>query len=342
MFHHIIALSALLGALLPSAALAQGDQLCFAETNQCISGRIREFWEQNGGLPVFGLPIGPQELQTIEGQQLQVQWFERNRLELHPENPAPYDVLLGRLGADRLLQQGRDAGTFTPDVAREACRFFAATQQNVCGPIWTAWSTNGLESGEAGISEAESLALWGLPLSPLITETLSDGNAYQVQYFERARFELHPQNSPPYDVLFGLLGNELRPNSQPAPTAGPEPAQPAPEPAEQQLSGVGPQVTQPFTLSASMAVFTMTHRGDRNFVVQLLDGESKTVAYLANELGSFNGTTSVRVEAAGQYVLKIEADGPWTVAYAQPGGATSGTGLPTRQLNDRQRDNRPL
>ena len=27
--------------------------------------------------------------------------FERYRLELHPENPAPYDVLLGRSGADR-------------------------------------------------------------------------------------------------------------------------------------------------------------------------------------------------------------------------------------------------
>ena len=42
----------------------------------------------------------------------QVQWFERNRLELHPENARPYDVLLGRLGADRLAQQGRDWFTF--------------------------------------------------------------------------------------------------------------------------------------------------------------------------------------------------------------------------------------
>ncbi len=29
-----------------------------------------------------------------------------------------------------------------------------------------------------------------------------------VQYFERARMELHPENQRPYDVLLGLLGNE--------------------------------------------------------------------------------------------------------------------------------------
>ncbi|HMO59496.1 MAG TPA: hypothetical protein PKC19_19245 [Roseiflexaceae bacterium] len=89
-------------------AAAQTAERCFPETGFCISGRIREFWEQNGGLPVFGFPIGPQQVQTIEGKSLEVQQFERNRLELHPENARPFDVLLGRLGADRLAQQGRD------------------------------------------------------------------------------------------------------------------------------------------------------------------------------------------------------------------------------------------
>ena len=36
------------------AASAQADQRCFPETGFCISGRIRQFWEQNGGLSVFG------------------------------------------------------------------------------------------------------------------------------------------------------------------------------------------------------------------------------------------------------------------------------------------------
>jgi hypothetical protein len=36
---------------------------------------------------------------------------------------------------------------------------------------------------------------------------LGDGT-YTVQYFERARFERHPENQAPYDVLLGLLGIE--------------------------------------------------------------------------------------------------------------------------------------
>jgi hypothetical protein len=51
----VVVLSALLAfTVLP--AHAQSDQRCFPETGQCISGRIREYWEQNGGLPVFGFP----------------------------------------------------------------------------------------------------------------------------------------------------------------------------------------------------------------------------------------------------------------------------------------------
>lgn len=51
-------LAALLALMLAGLALparpagAQAGERCFAETGLCISGRIREFWEQNGGLPV--------------------------------------------------------------------------------------------------------------------------------------------------------------------------------------------------------------------------------------------------------------------------------------------------
>src|SRR5262245_48094305 len=34
----------------------------------------------------------------------------------------------------------------------------------------------------------------------------TDGKSYTVQYFERAVFEDHPENNPPYDVLLALLG----------------------------------------------------------------------------------------------------------------------------------------
>jgi hypothetical protein len=234
MTRSIVAVVAMLLLLLGAIpAQAQADQRCFPETNFCISGRIREFWNQNGGLLVFGYPIGPQQEQMIEGKSLQVQQFERNRLELHPENQRPYDVLLGRLGADRLNQQGRDWFAFPKSGQQPSCQFFPQTNQNVCGDILAAWRVNGLElDGRTGKSEAENLALFGLPLSGLMTESLGDGKQYQVQWFERARFELHPENAAPFNVLLGLLGNEMRDATAAPPAAEPVSTVPPPPPIQ--------------------------------------------------------------------------------------------------------------
>jgi thermitase len=178
----------------------------FPETGHTLGGAFRAFWEQNGGLTVFGFPIS----QEFQENGLLVQYFERHRMEFHPENGPPYNVLLGRAGADTLTQQGRDWQTFARSGAQDGCRFFPETGQSVCGNILRAWRASGLEfDGRPGTSEAESLALFGLPLSGPIVETLGDGRQYTVQWFERARFEIHPENPPPYDVLLGLLAGDL-------------------------------------------------------------------------------------------------------------------------------------
>ncbi|MCX6015153.1 MAG: DUF4352 domain-containing protein [Chloroflexales bacterium] len=230
----MILLALLVGLGLQPATRTHADARCFSETNQCIDGRIREFWEQNGGLPVFGFPISGMENTTVEGKQIDLQRFERNRLELHPENAQPYDVLLGRLGADRLAQQGRDWFGFAKNGDTGGCRLFSETGHAVCGKILTAWRANGLKLDRNGaVSAAESLALFGLPLSDLQTETMSNGQQYQVQWFERARFELHPENSFPYNVLLGLLGNEV--SATPTVAVIPPPKDPLYEP---QTSGL--------------------------------------------------------------------------------------------------------
>lgn len=213
---------------------AQTSRRCFEETGFCIEGRIRSFWEQNGGLPVFGYPLAAQGEITVEGQRFQAQQFQRNRLELHPEKAAPYDVLLGRLGADRLAQLGRSWQQYPAEQPQANCRYFEQTGHNVCGAILRAWRANGLEfDGKNGKSEGEHLALFGLPLSGPVTETL-EGKQYTVQWFERARFELHPENQPPYDVLLGLLGTETTTSAttpQPRkPTATPKPKAPTATP----------------------------------------------------------------------------------------------------------------
>ncbi len=181
---------------------------CFEATGYCMSGRIREYWHQNGGLSVFGYPITPQRQEVIEGRTFEVQWFERNRLELHPENARPYDVLLGRLSEELLYQDDRVWQEEPKSSPISGCRYFSETGFNVCGNILNAWRANGLElDGIAGKTEDENMALFGLPLGDASMETIQ-GERYLVQWFERARFEVHPENPPPHDVLLGLLGNE--------------------------------------------------------------------------------------------------------------------------------------
>ncbi|HEX5688785.1 MAG TPA: cellulase family glycosylhydrolase, partial [Roseiflexaceae bacterium] len=211
MKRHVLALLLLL-TLLPAAS-ARAAPRCFPETPaiaDCIDGRIAGFWAEHGGLPVFGYPIGPQIGQQVEGRDVQAQVFERNRLELHLENPAPYDVLLGRLGVEALARQGRDWNTF-PKADPAAPHRFAETGHAIDARFWGYWSSHGLEfDGRPGFSSAESLALFGLPISEAADETSpTDGKVYLTQWFERARFELHPENAPPFDVQLGLLSREL-------------------------------------------------------------------------------------------------------------------------------------
>jgi heat shock protein HslJ len=225
---------ALLGTALAGlrSAQAQSDQRCFPETGECISGRIRQFWEANGGLPVFGFPISPQRAEATTSGVFQAQWFERTRLELHPQNRPPYDVLLGRAGDIRLKQLGRDWFSFPkadPSIAsRPGCVFVAETRHSICGEFLTAYRRFGLRfAGGPTPTFEESLALFGLPLSEPAPEVLEDGRTYVVQWFERARFEYHPQNAPPFNVLFGRLGAQILVEyNQPAPT--PTPAPPTP------------------------------------------------------------------------------------------------------------------
>ncbi|HVF99708.1 MAG TPA: hypothetical protein VND68_07705 [Chloroflexia bacterium] len=79
----------------------------FPETGKTVSGRFLEYWQQNGGLAQQGLPLSDpfQEKSDTDGKTYTVQYFERAVFEAHPENPAPYDVLLSLLGTFQYNQK---------------------------------------------------------------------------------------------------------------------------------------------------------------------------------------------------------------------------------------------
>jgi hypothetical protein len=221
----LLCLLPLLAYALPVAPAGAQTGLCFQEVPDCItSTRFARFWSDYGGLPVFGLPLTDDHNEMVGDAKLKVQYFERFRFEEHKGNPRPYNVLLGRIGVDRLAAQGRDWQTF-PKAAPSAPHYFAETGHAIAPQFWGFWSRNGLEfdGNKNAKSPAESLALFGFPVSEAQMEQGSDGQMYLTQWFERARFEFHPENQAPYDVLLGRLGADA--------LAAVPPKQPKPEPA---------------------------------------------------------------------------------------------------------------
>jgi hypothetical protein len=219
-----ILMIAVLGiAAMPGIAGAQGEESrTFPETGYTVNGRFLDYWQTNGGLSVFGYPLSAER--TEEGRL--VQYFERTRFEYVPENERPYDVLLGRIGAQILNQQGTDWQQLpTGDGPADGCVWFPETQHNVCNQLGAEsigflnyWQTHGLSfDNQAGFSYSESLALFGMPISEAYTTTV-EGKEVQVQWFERARFEWHPDNPAGYRVLLGRLGAQLTDTGAPSGT----------------------------------------------------------------------------------------------------------------------------
>ena len=88
-------------------ALSTSGGQFFPETGQALV-TFKAWWNANGALHVFGFPISPelQERNAQDGKMYTVQYFERNRLELHPEFAGtPREVMLGLLGVEYLAKQ---------------------------------------------------------------------------------------------------------------------------------------------------------------------------------------------------------------------------------------------
>tara|TARA_B100000676_G_C18016317_1_gene809892 strand:+ start:60 stop:1565 length:1506 start_codon:yes stop_codon:yes gene_type:complete len=84
------------------------------------------------------------------------------------------------------------------------------------------------------------------------------------------------------------------------------------------LQGTGKTATGFFELQKGLWNVKLGHSGDSNFAVIILDSNGKYIDLLANEIGSFSGETSLSIEDTGEYLLDIDADGSWAVAFESP------------------------
>ena len=78
---------------------------------------FRDFYLRNGGLRVYGRPLSEQtqEVNKADGKTYWVQYFERQRLEWHPDEADPrFRILLGLLGSEYRDAQHAGAPAFDP------------------------------------------------------------------------------------------------------------------------------------------------------------------------------------------------------------------------------------
>jgi hypothetical protein len=191
----------------PNPGTTNPDWIYFPPTGHYLANGFKDFWTASGGLPVFGYPLTGE---YSEGGYA-VQFTERQRFEYHPEFAGtPYETELGRLGYESAASQGLLSSVpFQPissSMTNANCTFYAATGHQVCSDFKAYWDSHGLEFGDPGISNRESLALFGYPISD---EFVDPSSGLTVQYFERARFEYHPGNAAPYQVLLTRLGANI-------------------------------------------------------------------------------------------------------------------------------------
>ncbi len=169
----------------------------FPETGQTVRGLFLDHWTQHGGLPQQGFPISGlmTEASDLNGKPYTVQYFERVVFEHHPENQPPFNVLLSQLGTFQYKKKYPNGAPPQQPNNGPGSALFSETGKRVGGLFLDYWKSHG------------GLLQQGYPISDEFTDVSDlNGKLYTVQYFERAVFEYHPENQPPFNVLLSQLG----------------------------------------------------------------------------------------------------------------------------------------
>jgi hypothetical protein len=183
---------------LPAAQPATPKAGCtyFSATQHNLCAGFQQYWNDFGGLAIFGMPI----TEEFQENGVTTQYFERARFAWHPgSDPAHYDVLLGLVGNEVTAGRATEAPFMTAVPKAGDCTYYAQTGHSLCAGFRAYWEKYG------------GLAIYGYPISEEFQEVNPDtGQTYTVQYFQRARFEWHPGEWPErFDVELGRLGAQV-------------------------------------------------------------------------------------------------------------------------------------
>src|SRR4051794_18814536 len=146
------------------------DSRYFAETGHTVKGLFLTYWDGHGGLAQQGYPISEevQEQSDTDGKVYTTQYFERAVFEMHPENQAPFNVLLSLLGT--FYYNDKYSGNApNQHASTDNPRKFTETGKTIGGAFRRYWETRG------------ALAQQGYPVSDEFQEvSQTDGKTYTV------------------------------------------------------------------------------------------------------------------------------------------------------------------
>jgi hypothetical protein len=178
-----LACVALLLLLMPPRLQAQSDQY-FPETGHTVRGEFLDYFNQHGGLRIFGYPITEQFI--LNGRTMQ--YFQRARLDLFPDRLAGQRVQLGALG-EALGKQTPAKAASGPDTYFQ--RYYPETGHTVAYAFLNFFDSNG------------GVATFGYPLMDYGPE---NGSGRIVQYFQRGKMEWYPELATDQRVRLADLG----------------------------------------------------------------------------------------------------------------------------------------
>jgi hypothetical protein len=189
----LLTLVLLASMLDPGRTVAQDGARYFPETGHWVTGNfLRTYDSVADPLTVYGFPITDafQTESVPEQPGLLVQYFEKARFEYHPENLPELEVVISPLG--EYIYQEEGPGEIVPiNPLLTQCRNITADGDPVCYAFLTFFDAYG------GISQ------FGYPISGLQYH-----GTRMVQYFQKARFEWHPEQPAGERVQLADLGRE--------------------------------------------------------------------------------------------------------------------------------------
>lgn len=215
----VLILVALLLGLSPrggsAAEWAPPDAVYFSQTGHNVEEPFLTFWRDNGRTVFVGDPIS----EPIVQGELTIQYFTKARLESRggtisrgaigteyltslgislDERPVRPRLLRGNEFDEPSATPYTRLASITFPAESDEHRFFPESGHALNSSFKLAWENNG------------GLARFGYPISEELGEISPiDGKAYTTQYFERTRFEYHPEISNNYSVVLTPIGEAV-------------------------------------------------------------------------------------------------------------------------------------